>query len=103
MLLMGLVFGSVVMLAIGLLAWYDARQQVQAYRDGIFAIKKVLDLPLSDWEAHLRKEMSEAEWFGFQRGYTNALLHALVWLSHHDQPPLHTNRLEPMPKEQETQ
>src|SRR5215510_6373967 len=76
------------------------RGVMRKYFDGIYAILRVLDLPLDDWEKKYRiMTYGDAEWFGFQRGYTRGLLDALEFLSYKEQPPLHTNRLEPTPPE----
>ena len=82
----------------GVIVLVQKKQAVERkYRDGIFAVLKVLDMPLAEWEREYRGTMSDSEWFGFQRGYTQAALDSLRFFRHDMKPPLHTNRLEPTP------
>jgi hypothetical protein len=66
--------------------------------DGLFRLLRILELSLAAWAQRYRGSMSEAEWFGFERGYQQGLLDALESFDH-PPPVLHSNRYEPIPSE----
>ena len=97
MLLIGLVFGSALVAAIALVKWYESVQVRRKYYDGTYRTVCALDLPMEAWEKKFRGEMSEAEWFGWQRGYQRGLADALAFFECAVHLHIHGNRLEPRP------
>src|SRR5262245_30161227 len=103
MLLMGLVFLSALVLAIGLWRWYQSGWIVKKYYDGTFRLVCTLELPLESWEDKFREGKNEEEWFEFQRGYQRGLLDALDFFQCGVSPHIHGNRLieRPAPNREE--
>lgn len=89
---------AVIIAGLQYIRWKETRRD---YDTGIRMLKWVLDLPLQEWENKYRGTMSENEWFGFQRGFAQGQLDALVYLGETKPPPLHTNRYEPRPEKVE--
>ncbi len=77
-------------------------RDARAYRDAIFQVVTILDLPMEQWEARYRGRMSEEEWFGFQRGYQQALIDVLRMLGYQMQIHVHQSRLQPTPDTEES-
>lgn len=92
---------AVAMLIASCSYWVKHRNELKNYRDGIFHIVAILDLPMSAWESRYKK-MNESEWFGFQRGYQQGLVDALHVLDYKMQIRVHGQTLQPTPGEEES-
>lgn len=82
--------------------WLYARADAKAYRNGLFHVIAILDAPVEQWEKRFRRDMTDAEWFGFQRGYQQAFVDALNVLDYKMQIRVHGQRLQPTPGEEES-